>query len=282
MQITMFYFSGTGNTSWISKELVKRFASYSADVVAHSIENVKPQDADRLIAESDIVGFGYPIYGSDLPQNMKEFLLALKPVASKCTFLFCTQWKWSGDGTHAASLFIKGKGFNVLYSEHFLMPNNVCTPFLPLPYTNDRAKIEPRLIRSGKKVINFAKTIISSKQKLRGFNFLSRVAGGLQRIPYRKAFPNLRNDIGIDQSNCTNCLQCVKICPSGNLYVNDNVISTTGDCILCLRCYNYCPESAITYRKILHDKKRGTPYRGPSGHWDGGANQTHCLPVIKN
>lgn len=272
MKAVIFYFSGTGNTSWLSRELVSRLTKAGYTTSALSIEKITSLEADSQIAESDIIGFGYPIYGSDSPHNMKEFILALTPVSSKSAFVFCTQWKWSGDGSRAGSLFINEKGFKTLWTEHFLMPNNVCTPILPFPYTNTRHKIEPVLRNAAKKADKFVKSIIGTKTFLRGFNPLSAAAGSLQRNPFRKAFHKLRDDIGVNVQYCTNCLLCVNICPSANLSLEEDEIKTRGSCILCLRCYNFCPVSAITYRKIAHNKKRGVPYKGPSGHWDSSAN----------
>lgn len=274
MKVVIFYFSGTGNTSWLSRKMVSFFSTTGYDASAHSIEKTTCKEADVLIAESDIVGFAYPIYGSDLPHNVKEFMLALSPVSSKPAFIFCTQWKWSGDGSRAGSLFINAKGFKTLWAEHFLMPNNVCVTILPLPYTNTRQKIEPVLRHAAQKAGNFVKAIISGKSFLRGFNPLSAAAGSIQRNPFRMAFPKVRNDIAVNAQECTKCLLCVNICPSSNLFHDSGNIKTKGSCILCLRCYNFCPVSAITYRKTAHNKKRGIPYRGPSGHWDGSVNAT--------
>lgn len=272
MKASIFYFSGTGNTSWLSRELVSRFRAAGVDARAHSIEKITPAEADLLITKSDIIGLGYPIYGSDLPQNMKEFMLALSHVAAKPTFVFCTQWKWSGDGSRAGSLFINEKGFKTFWAEHFLMPNNVCAPILPFPYTNERHKIEPVLLRAAKKADKFVHTIISGRSILRGFNSFSAVAGSIQRKPFRKVFHKLRDDIAVNVRRCTNCLLCVDICPSANLFYDSNKIKTRGSCLLCLRCYNFCPISSITYRNIVHNERRGVPYRGPSGHWDSSAN----------
>lgn len=272
MKVHIFYFSGTGNTSWVSRELVSLFLAAGSDASAHSIEKTTSSRADMLIEESDIIGFGYPIYGSDLPHNMKEFLLALSPVSSKPAFVFCTQWKWSGDGSRAGSLFINEKGFKTLWAEHFLMPNNVCAPILPFPYTNDQHKIEPVLRRAEKKAGRFVRTIISGKSFLRGFNPLSAAAGSIQRNPFRRVFHKLRDDVGINTQNCTNCLLCVNICPSANFFHDSGKIKTNGSCLLCLRCYNFCPVSAITYKNIVHNKKRGVPYKGPGGRWDESPN----------
>lgn len=274
MRISIFYFSGTGNTSWITKKIVEYFTEYGHDVSAVSIENLTVSMADSAISQSDIIGFGYPIYGSDLPQNMKEFLIDLAAITSKPTFVYCTQWKWSGDGSHAGAQFLASKGFDIKWSEHFNMPNNVCVSLIPLPFTNDADKLGQTFEAAKRKSQKFADSILRVDKSLRGFNSLSIFAGKIQRVPFRKGFSKLRNDMGIDKEKCTNCGFCYSNCPSGNIYEKNGEVLTCGNCILCLRCYNYCPTHAITYRKLKHNIKRGIPYKGPTGKWDGSVKAT--------
>jgi len=272
MKISIFYFSGTGNTSWLTRQISSAFSQKGIAISAHSIEKTSIQEADFLISNADIVGFGYPIYGSDLPHNMQNFMGDLSPSLDKKTFVFCTQWKWSGDGAQACASILRQRGFQILWAEHFFMPNNVCTPFLPFKYTNDVQKIEPMLRKAKEKAFIFAFKIIENQSFLRGFNVFSILAGRIQRDPFRKMFPKLRNDISIDEKKCTYCYFCVNTCPSSNFIKEEDSIKTKGECILCLRCYNFCPVSAVMYRKIPHNLNRGIPYRGPKGAWDAQIN----------
>ena len=260
----IFYFSGTGNTWWVSERLGQYLKEKGFDVAVHSIEKVAGEDADRIVRECDLLGIGYPTYGSDLPENMKAFIRYLIPVRQKTAFVFCTQWLWSGDGARIGGSHLQRKGYVVKWAEHFLMPNNVCvaaTPFLP--YTNDRETIDRRLARTDKRVLVFADQIAKGRSLLRGYNILAQLAGGVQRIPFMHSFHKLRDDIKINDQVCIRCGACIKMCPSKNLYWEGDLVKTKGVCILCLRCYNFCPKSAVMYRKKAHNHKRGETYKGP-------------------
>ena len=168
-RIVTFYFSGTGNTWWVSQQLVDTLIANQAEASAISIESVTPNEADFHIASADIVGFGYPIYGSDLPQNMKDFIERLSEVQAKPTFVYCTQWLWSGDGARVGSSFLKPRGFDPRWGEHFLMPNNICLPIPLLPSTNDKTRMQGQLRRARRRAIRFANAIISGERIRRGF-----------------------------------------------------------------------------------------------------------------
>jgi len=266
---TIFYFSGTGNTAWIAKTIEDFFKTRGADVKSFNIENLDVKKANDIIKNYDICGFGYPIYGSDLPQIVKDFISHIDNFQGKKAFVFCTQWLWSGDGAAEGRRYLKIKGFDCLWGEHFLMPNNICiTQSNILPFTNNPKKINRYLRRNLKKCNRFVSIILNGEKYFKGSDFLSYFTGYyFQRVYYKKYFGSLRNDIGFDKTRCTGCGKCIKMCPINNLVQSDESgeMSALGKCILCVRCYNYCPESAITYRGKPYNLNRGIPYRGPKG-----------------
>lgn len=260
----IFYFSGTGNTWWATETLTAGLQAVGIKTCNYSIEQLVDGDADRLIAENDAIGFAYPIYGSDLPQLMKDFIGSLAAVKDKKAFIFCTQWLWSGDGARVGAELLQGKGFQVSWAEHFSMPNNVSvTVFSFMPYTNDPVRLARRLAKTAVKIKQFAGRIAGGRPFRRGFNPAAKLAGSLQRLPFRSVFHHLRDDIGTDLARCTACGSCAFLCPVGNLIQEGSRIKTLGRCILCLRCYSFCPHMAVTYMKKPHRLSRGKPYQGP-------------------
>lgn len=266
MRITVFYFSGTGNTWWCARKLRELFHAAGRDCTTVSIEQVDREEVRQLVRDSDTIGIGYPIYGSDLPETMKKFIESIIPEQkgdSKKLFVFCTQLLFSGDGAFVYQKELARKGWDIYWSAHFRMPNNICVTAMPFPYTTDRKKIDRRLRKTARKIEVFSQAVLSKQAVITGASKCSHCLGLLQRGPYRRMFPKLRNDITIDADLCTRCGRCVAICPSGNLYEEGGGIYTRGSCILCVRCYNYCPVQAVLYMGKRHKARRGVPYRGP-------------------
>ncbi len=266
--IVIFYFSGTGNTWWVSQELVRQFETLGRTARAYSIEAVSADEAEALIGDASLTGFGYPIHGSDLPLPMKDFIESMPEGAGKQAFVFCTQWLWSGDGASVGGTMLHEKGYGVQWGEHFLMPNNVTVSIISLPYSNDYSRLNNVLARASRAAAFFAGEIIAGRSFLRGFSQVSFYLGCLQRLPFRKFYHKLQNDIGIDKESCIDCGECVRLCPVGNFFYEDKEIKTKGNCILCLRCYNFCPVAAVTHMGRPHLHNRGEPYKGPIKDFD--------------
>lgn len=262
----IFYFSGTGNTWWVAKELSQHLEAKGIPGNILSIEAVSLESTKEYIANNDLIGFGYPVHCSDLPQPMKDFIERLPLQQAKAAFIFCTQWLWSGDGAFVGADFLTKKGFSVGWGEHFLMPNNVCISAFHLPYTSDFELLKPVLKRARKRIDNLAIRISAGEYFRRGFNRFAYFLGALQRNPFRKVFHQMRDFIGIDSDRCRNCGMCIKICPAGNLVWHENRerITTLGICVFCMRCYCFCPHTAITYKKKSHNLRKGKPYSGPT------------------
>mgnify|MGYP000212226939 CR=1 FL=1 len=265
-RIHIFYFSGTGNTWWCTKKIEERLIATGNEVSCSSIEQVTRAEVERIIAAVDIIGIGYPIYGSDLPEPMKIFIDEVLPETDSVRirlFTFCTQLIYSGDGGYVYKKELKAKGWPIFSAVHLIMPNNISVTVFPISSTNDRKKIDKKLLRAEKKIARFTKRLFSATPKRQGHTLGSFMLGIIQRGPFRLGYKRLQNDITIDHDKCTRCMRCVKICSAGNLLDIDEKITAQGNCMLCLRCYNYCPVQAIVYYKRPHIESRGIPYRGP-------------------
>jgi len=253
---TIFYFSGTGNTFWAVETLCAMNKSFRA----YSIE--EELDIDLLIEASDIVGFAYPIYGSDIPEPMKRFMKKCHSSQPKKTIIIVTQWVFSGDGSTTSREFLS-PNFILKQTIHLNMPNNISiTKFRWFfRYTTDPDIIARKLEKAQKKLEKFNKRIQLGEIKVTGDYPLAHWAANIQKLPYRKYYTRFLNDISFNSTRCTNCNYCVDHCPVGNLVKGETTPTAKGECVLCLRCYNYCPTSAVQYMGVDHMLERGKPYR---------------------
>ncbi len=234
-----------------------------------SIESLTDEDLAAFLTEADLPVFAYPIYGSDIPDPMKAFFRRL-PVRSlnpdgsvPNAAVFCTQWLFSGDGAALADEELLPKGLQAVWTAHILMPNNICLSAVRIPYTNDPGRLLKYRTHADRRLEIFVDAIVQGTPSARGRGPLSRPLGLMQRNPYRKYLGSFRSAVAADQSRCTLCGRCVRLCPVENLKIENRVVVAGGYCVFCMRCYDYCPESAITFLGKLHDLKRGAPYRGP-------------------
>lgn len=246
----ILYFSGTGNSKYIAS-----LFSNKMKATCYSIEeNI---DFTRNIKNHDTIAFCYPIYGSYVPRIMRDFVTKNKEnLKNKKLIIFCTQLMFSGDGARAFTDLLPDGYGEVIYAEHFNMPNNICN-----------VKIFP--IKNGEKTTKYIKSaqskmdrvcndIKNGKVKKRGFNKVSNIMGRSQSAYWPDIEQKNKSSVNVDD-DCIKCGLCVKLCPMKNLGLGNNKIMQNDDCILCYRCVNACPKKAIT---VLIHKKPKKQYKG--------------------
>ena len=255
MKIALFQFSGTGNTYLVARYLKDAFLVHNASCTVYSLEALK--DGNSAILEADIVGLGYPIYGSSFPKPVEMFIKTLER-HHKRAFVYCTQMMYSGDGAAIGAKALRKKGFSVHQLAHFNMPNNI-TDFRLLHWVKpkDSEKLAKKL---ASKTERFAKAIVADTRIRKGENVLSLALGLIQRIPFKKGREMYKKALRVDK-DCILCQRCVALCPSQNLRIEDNQLQIDSLCYLCYRCVNHCPVQAIHFSRRA---KVIRPYLGPS------------------
>jgi len=248
----MLYFSGTGN----SKYIAELFSQYQ-DAACHSIE--EHIDFQPLIAAEDVVGFCYPVYFSSVPRIMRTFVAQhMGTLKDKKIIIFCTQLILSGDGTRKFAMLFPKNHIEILYTEHFFMPNNMNDiAFLPIA---DNKGIQRSLARAKRKMESISRDIQTGTVKKRGFSIIARILGFPQAMFMETMEKRANRAVSID-GDCTKCGICIEICPMKNFSLEDGNIRHKHNCTMCYRCINMCPEKAIT---VLLSGKIKKQYKGIS------------------
>ena len=253
MRVLLFFFSGTGNTYYVSKVIQENFLKESCECDLYAIEALV--DVNDMIDQADLIGVGYPIYGSMMPENVEAFIHRLKPM-KKHAFVFCTQMMYSGDGANIAAKILREKGLDVRWCAHFNMPNNI-TDYKLFPNRKiNYDKIEKRV---KKKAGKFVGAILRDKRVRKGENVFSLWLGLVQRAPFRKVREKYKEALKVHEA-CDLCGLCVRLCPSQNFVIDEDKLRMKHTCYLCYRCINHCPKNALHFSKSFVKK----PYKGPT------------------
>jgi len=246
----MFYFSGTGNSKYIAELFCQ-----NQNAKCYSVEdNI---DFSQLVTSEEIIGFCYPIYGSRVPRIMREFASKyLEVLKNKKIIIFCTQLIFSGDGARVFLDIFPKKHFEVIYAEHFFMPNNVCNLFI-LPLENG-GKLKKYIKRAKQKMDKVCININNGIIIKRGFDFLSQLLGLMQGIFMPMIEQKCMDCVEITEK-CNQCCLCVSNCPMKNLYNKNGKIMQKSNCTICYRCINICPQKAII---LFFKQKVKKQYKG--------------------
>jgi flavodoxin/ferredoxin len=271
MEISLFFFSGTGNTWWISKQIADEFKQKGHNVTLFPIESRRLRNngnLKKIIESSDIIGFGYPVYNSDVAEQMKEFLEKLPDKLSKPinVFSFCTQMFMGGNG----GAFIRGliekndngnKEYKLRWAAHFIMPCNLHLP--PYVIVPTKPKIDKILAAEKKYVTRFVDKILKGTPWIEGgFKIVNSM--------FSLKFPTYKKLLEIDTTKCNECNLCCEICPANNIVAEKGNYHIRNSCYFCTRCYNFCPKFAIKplLEKVKIDDSNTKRYKGPNSEFN--------------
>ena len=244
------YFSATGNTEYIAK-------LFSSNMNATCLSIETDVDFVSEINLHDTIAFCYPIYGSRVPRIMREFVEKhMGNLLGKKLIILVTQMMFSGDGARVFTDMFVQDTIQVIYAEHFNMPNNICNT--PMLKHASKRKMEKCKYQAAKKMARICQDIKQGIIRKRGFSKFSMWIGNVQGKTWQgdSKQPHL-NTNSMEQKaksavkihdDCNSCGLCVKICPMKNLLMQEqnNTIHQLNNCTLCYRCVNCCPHKAIT------------------------------------
>jgi len=257
LKVAIFQFSGTGNTYYISQHIQEEMREKRIICDLYAIESIR--ESDHLVDHYDVIGLGYPVYGSSVPRIVRKWIDSLRHRTDKRGFVFCTQMMYSGDGAAYAARLLRKKGYRIIQQEHFNMPNNITDyKIFRTKKVINYEKIETKNIH---KVNKFVKNILLERKFLKGSNPFSLVLGLMQRVPYIFLENHMMNHAIKLEPNCMLCGKCVELCPTKNFVIKDEKLKVRNRCILCYRCINHCPVQALhIHRNTLVER----PYHGPT------------------
>ena len=263
-KITIYYFSGTGNTWWVADRLQQQLKSNGHPVECYSIEALSKESIEKQIDTADHIVFGFPVYGSTAPGLMYDFIRHFPNASNKKPVsIFATHAMASGDSAYYIGLFLTRKGYELIQTRHFTMMNNFHIPKFRFYRPRNDWKLDRLLEKTLPKVKAFAADISSNKARIIGNTLLGHLLGRTQRKHIDKVIGLVSKSFTVDTARCVNCEKCMRICPTRNIVKCQHTYAYANHCILCLRCYSQCPTSAILIGKGSEDERKYPRYKGP-------------------
>lgn len=246
MKTLIFYFTGTGNSLFIAKQLKEKIRDSEID----SLVNALNKNSSNLKGKICVV---FPVYMFRPPHAVMKFLHALKiNPAVKQIFLVITNGGNPGD----IDSFLKRKlGLSLLKAIFFLEMIDNYIPFFEIKPENEQKEI----LSAAEKNLDFIADILNTNQSY----FARSPAGFFQKyifpgIIFKSFYPMIPK---MDRSfwtteTCNACQICEKICPVNNIKMKDNKPEWLHKCEQCLACLHWCPQKSIQYGKSTVKKGR--------------------------
>lgn len=258
----IYYFSGTGNSLYIAKQLSKEIDS--AEIVP-MVGEIKHASKSAL---SKSIGLVFPVHAFSMPTVVKAFLQQASFDKDTYIFAVATRMGSSCKVFEDINKILLEKGVRLSSKWFINMPNNYLSL---LPMSNEE---EVKILgeAADKKVAEIS-AIIKSKSFYEEvdphYSYFEKniLFSVLNKIYTATNYFGLENKFYADDK-CTNCSLCSKICLAEKIKMKDNkpIWEKDVSCYHCFACIHYCPVAAI---QINNKTKKCGRYH----HFDAKSNE---------
>lgn len=243
----VLYFSATGNTEFIARELAKKLN----DQCINLLDRFKTGDHSVLHSEKPFI-ICAPVYVCEMPRFMAKYLKKQTFSGSKDVYFIFTSGGYCGiSGVLAKSMFKKK---HMIYHGHaeFKMPRNyVINDAYPML---GKEEVEERILSSYRQIDQVADDIQNGRKLKARHVFLFETLITVPFNPVWCKYKLLAKDF-YAKDTCIGCGKCVKLCPLNNVTLENKMPVWGNQCTHCMACIGNCPTKAIEYGTITKDKE---------------------------
>lgn len=231
----IFYFTGTGNSLYVAKEL-------EGDV--RSIPQVLHQKDLSFTAEK--IGIVCPIYGHEMPRMVKEFIEKAE-FRTPYFYMVLTYGANHGGAAQIADAFVQKAGKKADYVTTVEMVDNFLPVFDMEKQMAMDKQVEKQLERVKADIAACKKEIQKATMKDKMVHKAFRAS--MARM--KKAPEAIWADYVVTDE-CVGCGICTRVCPAGCIQLEEQkAVHSEKNCQACYACIQACPKKAILFKEGL-------------------------------
>ena len=252
MKRRIYYFTGTGNSMRAARVIASALGS--TEIVSM---RMNPEDVPAT--DCDVIGFIYPVYHWTMPEPAEKFVENLDINPDAYIFAVAMPSFIIGFACERLNQILETKGASLSYGNLVNSVANYAIVYPPFPSPKLRVpKTEKKLKKIAAEIDARAKRDYprASKRVRRKFDSFMG--------PYLDIQTYADNPFTVSDA-CISCGLCTRVCPCGNLTMENGKPKFNHHCANCMACVTSCPKRAIGYnikdgdRKLLNASGKNTP-----------------------
>jgi len=246
--VEIYYFSGTGNSLHVAKELQKRIPE------ANLIPIVSLLHEDVIETNGEAVGFVFPIYVNSIPVPVRNFIKKLDLKSAKYIFAIATR----AGSPHRAFIdiekILKKRGRSL---DSYFTLNMGANYLNPIPTSEEITELESA-VQDRLDLIQHT-IIYKGKNREKDTQFTTPLPFAPITLRLTPLLMALAERAGLklsfySDSKCTGCGTCERVCLSRKITMTDRkpVWQENVRCYMCYACINYCPAQSVQLRSAWY------------------------------
>lgn len=246
MKTVIYYFTGTGNSLEIARQLSEKLPG------AHLRSLASAYRAGKLELDAEVVGFVFPVYFFGIPVALRSLLENAQWQSVQYTFAAANYGSMPGGALYQTAGLIEKNGGRLDAGYLVQMPDNYL-PMFPAPGEKVQARnfegLRKRIPRLAAEILERKPSGIE-KSKLRIDRFIAPLV-----YPTVYKFKEMDTNYWLTEA-CNGCTLCARTCPFDNIQMADQKPQWQHRCEMCMRCIHICPQKAIQYKQSTLKKGR--------------------------
>ena len=251
MKTKLFFFSGTGNSLKVARDLAAEIGDAEVVAIAEALKQQGNVAAERI-------GIVFPVYMWGLPLIVADFCRKLAAAPSAYIFGVATCGSSAGATLIQMKLILGERQLTLSAGFVVVMPGN----YTPLYGAPEEKKQEQMFARATQKVSQIAAVVKAGvPARIEAGNCIFNLLSS--GLIYRLCSPRIPRMDGRFRANdrCNSCGICEKVCPVGNIEIRAGRPVWLHKCEQCFACLHWCRQEAIQWGSATAGRKR---YRHPA------------------
>ena len=247
MNTKIFYYTGTGNSLWVSRTI----ANVLGNTEVISMKAIK--DLPKNL-KTERVGLVFPVYMWGIPAPVRTFITnVLTKIAPEYVFAVAVNGGQVANTLIQLKTFLKNLDLTLGAGFDIPLPSN----YTPFGGPGPKEK-QQKLFDDAKGKIFRIATTIRSKEKMpieKGPLWQRVIFSGILYNASFSKVPALDKQFSVDDK-CNMCGTCKRVCPADNITINEGKPVWNHRCEQCFACLQWCPNEAIQYGKKTSEIER--------------------------
>jgi Pyruvate/2-oxoacid:ferredoxin oxidoreductase delta subunit len=233
MKTIIYWFSGTGNSLAVAKELARQCGDTELVSMAKALRNPSPS-AERI-------GLVFPVYAFCPPALVARFVAKLNAKQDSYIFSVITYAGSPGGTLTVLRRLLQKRGLDLDASWGVKMPENY-PPFGGAPAPEKQQTVN---VVAAEKINKIAAELQQSPrgryEKTKAvWNLVSRMMFPVFQKRAASADRSFRAD-----KKCNGCGICAQVCPVKDIEMIDGKPKWLEHCEQCYACFHWCPQKAV-------------------------------------